>query len=90
MTGESRSKVLAAMWATRSPLTVADIAEQVGLHPNTVRFHLGILADHGMITQKTEDRNSRGRPRIFYSIIPSQLYANRRNYQLLSQMLISY
>jgi len=78
------------MWSARQPLTIVDISRRVGLHPNTVRFHLGVLADHGLITQRTEERNQRGRPRIYYSIVPSQLYAHRRNYQLLAQVLVTY
>jgi len=81
---------LNALWSAHSPLTVADIATQVGLHPNTVRFHLDGLLHQGLISKHSEEREMRGRPHILYSVIPAKLYAGRRNYRLLSQVLITF
>ena len=71
-------------------MTVTDIAERVGLHPNTVRFHLTGLISQGLISQHSEERELRGRPHILYSVIPAKIYAGRRNYRLLSQVLITF
>jgi len=71
-------------------LTVTDIAAQVGLHPNTIRFHLAGMIHQGLISQHSEEREMRGRPHILYSVIPAKLYAGRRNYRLLSQVLITF
>ena len=67
-----------------------EIATRVGLHPNTVRFHLAALINQGLVTQQSENRDSRGRPRILYRVVPSRLYEGRHNYQLLAQVLVSY
>jgi len=71
-------------------MTVTDIADRVGLHPNTIRFHLTSLINQGLIAQHSEEREMRGRPHILYSVIPSKIYAGRRNYRLLAQVLITF
>jgi len=71
-------------------MTVSDIATQVGLHPNTIRFHLDGLLSQGLISKHSEEREMRGRPHILYSVIPAKLYAGRRNYRLLAQVLITF
>jgi len=71
-------------------MTVIDISVQVGLHPNTVRFHLGVLIKQGLIAQHTEDREVRGRPHILYSVNASRMHAGRRNYRLLAQVLVTF
>ncbi|MFE6735253.1 helix-turn-helix transcriptional regulator [Microbacterium sp. NPDC057650] len=52
---------------TRPDRTIAEICEETGLHPNTVREHLQRLDEGGYIIQKTEHRTVRGRPRTLYS-----------------------
>lgn len=47
--------------------TIADLCETTGLHPNTVREHLQRLIDGGYIVTETENRTTRGRPRVLYS-----------------------
>jgi predicted ArsR family transcriptional regulator len=32
-------------------MTIAEIADQVGVHPNTVRFHLDTLVNDGRVEQ---------------------------------------
>jgi len=51
---------------------------------------LASLISQGIIGQHSEEREVRGRPHILYSVIPAKLYAGRRNYRLLSQVLVSY
>jgi predicted ArsR family transcriptional regulator len=88
--GESRSRVLEVLQAAHGPLTVPEVAEQVGLHPNTARFHLDGLVEQGLVERTSEDRDVPGRPRALYSAAPGARQAGRRSYRLLAQILASY
>ena len=43
-----------------------DLADELGRHVNTVRAHLAVLEDAGLVRSRTEQRRSRGRPRRLY------------------------
>lgn len=84
--GRSRAGVLDMLQATDSPLGVREIAQRMGLHPNTARFHLEALVEAGLAAREAEDRETPGRPRIGYRAAvegPS----GRRRYRLLAEML---
>jgi predicted ArsR family transcriptional regulator len=82
--------VLAALRTARSPIGVSDVAEQVGLHPNTARFHLEGLVDQGLAERAVEDRDVPGRPRALYAATASSAVTGRRSYRLLAEILTSY
>jgi predicted ArsR family transcriptional regulator len=88
--GESRAQVLTVLQDAGQPLGVAEVAEQVGLHTNTVRLHLDALVDAGMAERTVEGRDQPGRPRALYTARPDSLRAGRRSYRLLAEILISY
>ncbi len=44
-----RELILQMLRSTRVPLSVASIAGQLGVHPNTVRFHVDVLVDAGRV-----------------------------------------
>jgi predicted ArsR family transcriptional regulator len=48
------------------PLSTADIAETLGLHPNTVRPHLERMRELGLLDLKVESRGGVGRPQHRY------------------------
>jgi predicted ArsR family transcriptional regulator len=50
------------------PLTTAEIAETLDLHPNTVRPHLERMRDVGLLDIETEARGAVGRPQHRYSL----------------------
>ena len=52
------------------PLATADIAETLGLHPNTVRPHLERMREVGLLEVATEERSGVGRPQHLYSLAP--------------------
>ncbi|MFG3203730.1 helix-turn-helix transcriptional regulator [Streptomyces sp. NPDC048192] len=86
--GESRVRVLDVLRAASGGAGVREIAEQTGLHPNTVRFHLDALVKDGLAECRAEGRGRPGRPRTVYrAAAPSRVPAGRRSYQLLAQML---
>ncbi len=52
------------------PLTTADIADTLGLHPNTVRPHLERMREAGLLDVQVSARGDIGRPQHRYSIAP--------------------
>lgn len=64
---DSRATILSFIEAADGPVRVEDIAEHVGLHPNTVRGHLDLLLAAGHISRIPDRRTTRGRPHYLYS-----------------------
>src|SRR5579859_3950578 len=86
--GRSRADVLDMLRAADGPLGVREVAQRMGLHPNTARFHLEALTEAGLTVRETEDRETPGRPRIGYRAAADGP-AGRRRYRLLAEMLTS-
>ena len=59
----------------------------VGLHPNTVRWHLKVLTSQGLVQSASAVDRRRGRPRLVYRLTPAGLVDGRDEYQLLAGML---
>lgn len=88
--GDRRAQVLAVLQDAGEPVAVGDIAAQVGLHPNTARFHLDGLVEQGLAQRQTEQRDVPGRPRALYTASADSPRAGRRSYRLLAEILTSY
>lgn len=88
--GASRARVLAVLRDADAPAAVTDIARQVGLHPNTVRFHLDALIEAGVAERADEQRKHPGRPRAVYTARADAEPTGRRSYRLLAEILASY
>src|SRR5215469_6970878 len=86
--GHSRAEVLDMLRAADGPLGIRDVAQRMGLHPNTARFHLEGLVEAGLAVRATEDRRTPGRPRIGYRAVADGPAGGRR-YRLLAEMLTS-
>ena len=86
--GRNRADVLDMLRAADGPLGIREVAQRMGLHPNTARFHLEALAEAGLAIRETEDRQTPGRPRIGYRAVADSP-AGRRRYRLLAEMLTS-
>jgi predicted ArsR family transcriptional regulator len=52
------------------PLGTAEIAEMLGLHPNTVRPHLDRMREVGLLEVSTDARGEVGRPQHRYALVP--------------------
>jgi len=53
-----------------SPLSTAEVAETLGLHPNTVRPHLERMREVGLLEVEVDGRGSVGRPQHRYLLAP--------------------
>lgn len=69
--GDSRAAILEFIEAAEDVVRVEQIADAVGLHPNTVRGHLDALLAAGRITRIPDQRATRGRPHWLYSATAS-------------------
>ena len=63
------------------PVTVADVATAMGLHPNSVRDSLAVLVDAGLVARTRLPAAGRGRPSWAYeSVAPTQAAALSREF----------
>ena len=86
---ERRAAIVDELRAASDGLDVRELGERVGLHPNTVRWHLGVLADAGLVESRAADRLAPGRPRILYRLTKDAVPARQRTeeYRLLASIL---
>lgn len=85
--GASRSRVLEALQDAPGALGIDDVSALVGLHPNTIRFHLDGLVEGGRAQRFAEGRTVPGRPRMLYTASPDPDRVGRRSYRLLAELL---
>lgn len=85
-----RRQVAELFRASRRPLSAREVADALGLHINTARFHLDILVRHRTLRREAGRSQGPGRPRTQYSLEPGMDRGGPRNYKLLSEMLISH
>ena len=68
----TRRHLLRLLDDSEEPLEVGAMSEQVGLHPNTVRDHLNVLSQAGLVTRTAEKRTRPGRPKMLYEAAPHE------------------
>jgi predicted ArsR family transcriptional regulator len=86
----SRVRILEVLQEAEAPLDARELGARVGLHANTVRSHLRVLAEAGLVSGKREERARPGRPRILYEVAAEPLDARApAGYRLLAQILAS-
>jgi predicted ArsR family transcriptional regulator len=87
----SRVRILELVQQAEAPLDARELATRVGLHANTVRSHLGVLAEAGLVSARREERTRPGRPRVVYKATTAEpLDAPAlASYRLLAQILAS-
>jgi predicted ArsR family transcriptional regulator len=88
--GRRRAEVLDLLRAAGSPLSVQDVADQVGLHVNSARFHLDALVEAGLAARAPRARSTPGRPSMAYQAVDGGVAAaGQRHFRLLAEMLTS-
>jgi predicted ArsR family transcriptional regulator len=85
-----RDVILALLRESAEPRSIASVADELGVHPNTVRFHLDALARAGRVEQVLGDSTGRGRPPILFRASRRMDPAGPTNYRLLASILTGY
>jgi predicted ArsR family transcriptional regulator len=83
----TRARLEAALREAPEGADVSELAARLGLHPNTVRWHLGALADGGRVSSAAHPHAGRGRPRIVYRLEPDRRPGTSDEYRLLATVL---
>jgi predicted ArsR family transcriptional regulator len=81
-----RARILDEVRRSPDGADIASLATASGLHPNTVRWHLGVLADAGVVSSRAETRSTPGRPRVLWQATQAG-DAGRADYRLLATIL---
>jgi predicted ArsR family transcriptional regulator len=88
--GRRRAEVLDLLRAAHVPLGVQDVADRVGLHVNSARFHLDALVEAGLAARTPRARSTPGRPSMVYQAVDGgAAAAGQRHFRLLAEMLTS-
>lgn len=66
---------------------IAAIADVVGVHPNTVRFHLGSLVSDGQVERVEPGPKGPGRPPLMFRVVRQMDRGGTRHYRLLAEVL---
>jgi predicted ArsR family transcriptional regulator len=65
----SRRRLLDILRAADSPMDAAALAEAVGLHLTTTRFHLDVLGQARLVHRFVDRGGRPGRPRVLYQVL---------------------
>lgn len=82
-----RDEVLHVLTTAVRPLPIIDIADRLGLHPNTVRFHLDTLVENGQVERVAPARRAPGRPPQLFQAVRCMDPTGPRHYRLLAEVL---
>jgi predicted ArsR family transcriptional regulator len=84
---DRRHEVLRVLTAASEPLSIIAIADELGVHPNTVRLHLDVLVAKGRVELVAPEHRAPGRPPLLFRAIPGMDPTGPRHYQLLAEVL---
>ncbi len=82
-----REAIIDALRDRPSGLDTNQLAGHLGVHPNTVRWHLGLLEESGLVRPSPELRHGRGRPSVVYRLTSEGAAHDRDEYRFLATML---
>lgn len=89
--GGRRTHVIQVLRDSLVPVSVQDIAEQVGMPATTARFHLEALADAGMAERVRQVRSTPGRPKVLYEgVLPNQTHERAQGYRVFAETLVTH
>ena len=87
LAGLTRSRLLAVLRQADGPIGVRDLAETVGLHPNSVREQLDQLVEVGLASRSIAPPAGRGRPGLRYAAEPESGDPDPNAYRQLARVL---
>lgn len=87
VTGGRRADILGVLRDADAPLSIAAIAERLGVHANTVRFHLDALLATGQVERVAVAPDKPGRPPQLFAATRGMDPGGPRHYRLLAEAL---
>lgn len=84
-----RQEVLQLLRGAQEPLTIAAIATRLGVHVNTVRFHLDALLADGLVEPAPVVAGATGRPAKRFRAARRMDPTGPRHYLMLAELLVS-
>jgi predicted ArsR family transcriptional regulator len=84
---ERRSRIVEELRSQPDGVDAHDLGRRLGLHPNTVRWHLGILADAGIVAARRARSHRPGRPRTLYALSADATSSGKDEFRLLASVL---
>lgn len=85
-----RDLVLQLLRDASEPRSIASLADEMGVHPNTVRFHLDALVRAGRVEQFVGETAGPGRPPVLFRNSPRMDPTGPTNYRLLASVLVDH
>jgi len=82
LASEPRRRALALLTQSALPLGVGTVAEALGLHVTTARFHLEHLESAGLIERQVARAGQRGRPQVLFQAVSAPLPTETAQQQL--------
>ena len=86
-TGRRRREVLRLLRSSPVPMSIVAIADELGVHPNTVRFHLDSLVAYDQVEQAEHGRKGPGRPPLMFQAVRQMDRGGVRHYRVLAEIL---
>ncbi len=90
LAGWTRVAMLTSLRESAVPLDARELAKGTGVHVNTVRFHLEVLAKAGLVSSEFEHRPRRGRPRQVWRPTATVTPGPEEGYRMLAEVLAGY
>lgn len=87
--GPTRARVLGLLQAATEPTSVVEVADELGLHKNSARFHLDALVDAGYAERAVNATGTQGRPPLVFSATSEAPSISNLHLTELVQVLIS-
>lgn len=84
-----RRDVLQVLRVAPGPMSITAIADELAVHPNTVRFHLDTLVSDGRVERVEPGRKRPGRPPLMFRAIRQMDPNGPRHFRLLAEILAS-
>ena len=85
--GPRRAEVLAVLRGAPAPLDAPTVADQLGVHPNSARFHLEALVLLGLAERRAQERSTPGRPAVVYAASATAPLGTEASYRELASAL---
>ena len=85
-----RQRLLELLRASGTPTDAHQLAQTIGLHVTTVRFHLEVLRRAGLLVRGPQPQPRVGRPRTVYAPVSAEADDTNTGYQGLAALLATH